>query len=115
MFRMPTGYFNYLDILGKSVRFHHGDGIMYRGGIGGVHIPLRKAIAQWNKARRVDLDVMGHWHTRETSKDYVINGSLIGYNEYAQGIKADFERPQQSFFIIHPRYGKTAEFPIILE
>ena len=114
-FKLPTGYFNYLPILNKVIRFHHGDNIKYQGGVGGVHIPLRKAIAQWNKAKKADLDVMGHWHTRETSRDYVINGSLIGYNEYAEKIKADFEPPQQSFFLIHPRFGKTAEFPIVLE
>lgn len=114
-FKLPTGYFNYLTVLNKKIRFHHGDGIRYMGGVGGIHIPLRKAIAQWNKSNRVDLDVMGHWHTRETSRDYVLNGSLIGFNEYAERIKADFEPPQQSFFIIHPKFGKTAEFPIILE
>jgi len=114
-FKLPTGYFNYLTILNKAVRFHHGDGIRYAGGTGGVHIPLRRAIAQWNKARHVDLDILGHWHTREPSRDYVINGSLIGFNEYAERIKADFEPPQQSFFIIHPKFGKTAEFPIVLE
>lgn len=114
-FKLPTGYFNYLNIVGKKVRFHHGDGINYHGGVGGIHIPLRKAIAQWNKATPVDLDVLGHWHTRETSRNYVINGSLIGFNEYAEKIKADFEPPTQSFFILHPKYGKTAEFPIVLD
>lgn len=113
-FKLPTGYFNYMNIAGKRVRFHHGDGINYHGGVGGIHIPLRKAIAQWNKANPVDLDVLGHWHTRETSRNYVINGSLIGFNEYAEKIKADFEPPTQSFFILHPKYGKTAEFPIVL-
>jgi len=113
-FKLPTGYFNYLDIADKKVRFHHGDGINYHGGVGGIHIPLRKAIAQWNKANPVDLDVLGHWHTAEISRNYVINGSLIGFNEYAEKIKADFEPPQQTFFILHPKYGKTAQFPIVL-
>jgi len=114
-FKLPDGYFNRLTVYNKVIRFHHGDGIRYHGGVGGIHIPLRKAIAQWNKAQHADLDVLGHWHTREASKDYVINGSLIGYNEYAERIKADYERPQQAFFILHPKFGKTAEFPIILE
>jgi len=113
-FILPEGMFNWLDVYGFGIRFSHGDGIRYMGGVGGVHIPLRKAIAQWNKAMRADLDCMGHWHTRESSKDYCINGSLIGYNQYAMRIKADYEKPQQSFFIMHPKYGKTAEFPMIL-
>ena len=114
-FILPEGMFNWLDVYGFRIRFSHGDGIKYMGGVGGVHIPLRKAIAQWNKAMRADLDCMGHWHTRESSKDYCINGSLIGYNQYAMRIKADYEKPQQSFFIMHPKYGKTAEFPMVLE
>jgi hypothetical protein len=42
-------------------------------------------------------------------------GSLIGFNEYAIKIKARFQKPSQAFEIIHPRYGATARFPIVLE
>jgi len=113
-FKLPEGYFNWLTVFGKDIRFHHGNRISYRGGIGGVHIPLRKAIAQWNKARHADLDVLGHWHTRETSRDYVINSSVIGYSEFSEFIKADYAPPEQAFFLIHPKFGKTGEFPIVL-
>jgi transposase-like protein len=113
-FKLPQGYFNWLTVFDKKLRFHHGERIGYHGGVGGIHIPLRKAIAQWNKAQHADLDILAHWHTRETSRDYVINGSVIGYSEFAEYIKADYEPPQQSFFILHPKFGKTAEFPIVL-
>lgn len=114
-FKMPEGYFNWIKVFGRDIRIHHGDGIRYMGGVGGIHIPLRKAIAQWNKAKHADLDIMAHWHTRENSRDYTLNGSLIGYSEYSQRLKTDFEPPAQSFFILHHKYGKTAEFPIVLE
>lgn len=114
-FLLPKGYFNWINVYGREIRIHHGNEIRYQGGVGGIHIPLRKAIAQWNKARRADLDILGHWHTREVSRDYVMNGSLVGYSEFSQAIKADFEPPSQSFFIIHPKYGKTAEFQIVLD
>jgi len=114
-FKPPTGYFNWLNILGRPVRFHHGDAVHYQGGVGGVHIPLRKAIAQWNKKNAAVLDVMGHWHAREMSRDYVINGCLIGYNEFAEQIKADFETARQSIFLLHSRFGKTGEYPIVVE
>jgi hypothetical protein len=114
-FKLPEGYFNWITVFDNDIRFHHGNGIRYGGGVGGIHIPLRKAIAQWNKARKADLDIMGHWHTRETSSSYVLNSSVIGYNEFAQHIKADYQPPEQAFFIIHPEFGKTAEFPIVLD
>ena len=114
-FKLPEGYFNWLTVYNKDIRCHHGNRIRYGGGVGGIHIPLRKAIAQWNKTRHADLDLLGHWHTREPSRDYVINGSVIGYNEFAEFIKADYAPPEQAFFLMHPKFGKTAEFPINLK
>ncbi len=113
-FQLPTGYFNYLTVYGNKIRCHHGDNVRFQGGVGGIHIPLNKAISQWNKAKHADLDLLGHWHSRKIERGYVINGSVVGYSEYAQSIKADFEPPAQCFFIMHPKYGKTAEFSIVL-
>jgi len=113
-FKLPGGYFNWLEIYGRRVRFHHGDGIDYRGGVGGIHIPLHKAIAKWNEANRADLDVMGHWHSSKDDRNYVINGSVIGYNEYAESKKCDYEEPKQTMLLMHPRYGKTGVFNLVL-
>ena len=113
-FILPDGYFVTLNVYDKLVRFHHGDGIMYQGGVGGIHIPLRKAISQWNKAMPVYLDVLGHWHSRQSAKDYVVNGSLIGYSPLSIAFKSDFEPPCQTFFLMHPTYGKTIECPILV-
>lgn len=112
IFRVADGYFSYLEVYNMTIRFHHGDGIRYNGGVGGVHIPLNKAIAQWNKFNHADLDVLGHWHCRMSGSDYVVNGSVVGYNAYSIRIKADFQPPCQSFFLIHPNKGKTVEAPI---
>jgi len=114
-FQLTRGYFNYLDIYGRTLRFHHGDNVRYQGGVGGLTIPLNKAIAKWNEANPVYLDVLGHWHQRLSSKNSIVNGSVIGYNAYAESIKASFEKPQQTFFLMHPKWGKTVEAPIWLE
>ena len=111
-FKLSRGYFNYLDVYGYTLRFHHGNYVRYAGGVGGLTIPLNKAIAQWNQARPADLDIFAHWHQRMSGKNYVGNGSIIGYGPYALSIKASFEKPQQSFFLMHPRWGKTVEAPI---
>jgi hypothetical protein len=114
-FVISTGYHSYLDIYGTKVRFHHGHSIRYAGGVGGIYIPVNKAIAQWNKARKADLDVFGHFHQMRDGGNFICNGSLIGYNTFALSIKADYEPPRQALFMIDSKRGKTFVVPIILE
>ena len=64
--------------------------------------------------KHADLTVFGHFHQSVSHKDFVCNGSLIGYNAYAERIKAEYEAPQQSFFLIDREHGKTIEAPIFL-
>ena len=108
------GYLSYLQVYNMILRFHHGHCVRYGGGVGGIHVPLNKAIAQWDKFKRSDLDILGHWHQRQSTNKYVINGSLIGYNAYALSIKAEFQKPCQTFFLLHPNKGKTVEAPILV-
>jgi hypothetical protein len=108
-------YHTYLDVYGKTFRFHHGDSVRYQGGIGGLTIPLEKAIASWNKARVADLDIFGHWHTSQQNPKWISNGSLIGYNAYALSIKAGFELPQQTYFLFDKKRGRTGTWPVFLE
>lgn len=89
------------------VRFHHGDGIQYNGGVGGVHIPLNKAIAQWNTVQTADLDVLGHWHQLMDTGRAIVNGSVVGYGAYSLLVKAGYEPPRQAFAVIDRNRGKT--------
>ncbi|MFA5124809.1 MAG: hypothetical protein WC473_03225 [Patescibacteria group bacterium] len=114
-FIIPESYLAYVQVYDQVLRFHHGDGIKYHGGVGGITIPLNKAIAQWNKAKHANLDVIGHWHQLRDGGNYVCNGSMIGYNAYALSIKADFEKPRQAFFLMDRDRGKTINGPIFLE
>jgi hypothetical protein len=115
-FLIAKGYHSYLDVSGFRVRFHHGHNLKYNGGVGGIFIPTRKAIAQWNKARPVDLDCFGHFHQLLYGGNFVCNGSLIGYNAYALSIKADYEKPKQAFFLInHVRKEVTDFSPVWLD
>ncbi len=110
------GYHNTQRIMGRLTRFHHGDGLRYQGGVGGLTIPTNKAIAQWNKVRTVDFDFFGHWHTYLWNyPTWVSNGSLIGYSPFAVEIKADFQHPTQTFAVIDNRYGMTQSLPIFVE
>lgn len=111
-FLIPRGYHSFVDVLGTRIRFHHGHNLKYGGGVGGLTIPVNKAIAQWNKTGWADLDVFGHWHQRLDGGNFIANGSMIGFNAYAVSIKAGFEKPSQTFFLINKERGKTAVWPI---
>jgi hypothetical protein len=92
----------------------HGHNIRFAGGVGGVYIPINKAINQWNKLRHAYLDILGHFHTFRDGGNFIVNGSLCGYNAFAISIKADFEEPRQCFMLIDKKRGKTIVAPILL-
>lgn len=111
---VETSYHTYVDVFGMTLRFHHGHNIRYFGGIGGLTIPCNKAIAQWNNAKKADIDLFGHFHSAFDGGIFLCNGSLIGYNAYAVSIKAPYEKPKQMMFLIDNKRGKTIVAPIIL-
>lgn len=110
--QIGEGYHNWLDIEGHACRFHHGDAIKYQGGVGGITIPVNKAVAQWNKSRRAAYDFFGHWHTWTHDWRWVCNGSLIGYGPYSVTIKADYQPPVQTFAVIDAEHGLTRALPV---
>lgn len=115
-FIIPKSYHSYVDIEGFIIRFHHGHSIRYNGGVGGIYIGVNKAIAQWNKVKRADLDAFAHFHQLRDGGNFICNGSVIGWNQFANFIKADFEKPKQAFFLVdHKRKEKTLTAQVFLE
>lgn len=112
-FIIPEGIHSYVNVYDLTLRFHHGHAIKYGGGVGGITIPVNKAIAQWDQACQADIDVFGHFHQMTIHNKFVCNGSMIGYNGFAMAIKAAFERPQQALFLLDKKRGKTAHWPIL--
>jgi len=116
-FLISDGGISYLKIFDKTVRLMHGHSFKSGGGVGGITIPIRKGIMQLNKSKWADLTIMGHFHQMIIMADLIVNGSLIGWNTFAEFIKADFEPPQQVFFVMHKHGGgtKTLMSPIWLD
>jgi hypothetical protein len=113
-FIIPEGYHSYVDVYGYTIRFHHGHAVKYGGGVGGIFIPTYKKIAQWQKGRPASLDCFGHFHQMKDGGNFLVNGSLIGYNAYALSIGADFDTPKQTLFLVDKRRGRTCTWPILL-
>lgn len=114
-FVIPEGMHSYLRVYDKTLRFYHGHGIKYGGGVGGIYIPTNKKIAQYNKAVRADLDIFGHFHQLRDGGNFICNGSMIGMNSFALAIGADYEPPKQTLFLIDKARGRTCLWPIVFD
>jgi len=113
-FEVATGYHNIVDIQGSRVRFHHGDGVRYQGGVGGISIPVNKAIGQWNKSTKCDYDVFAHWHQYLDHWNWTSSGCLVGYDPFALSIKAEFQEPTQTFLVFDSERRKVMSLPIFV-
>ena len=102
--KVERGHKNYLDVQGHLVRFTHGDGFKYHGGIMGPLAPIRRKIASWDKGRRADLDVGGHLHTHMKDSKVVINNSLIGPGPYGDLVDGDLMPPSQTLIVLDKAY-----------
>lgn len=103
---------------GHRVCITHGDQATGGGGIGGIWPPLMRLDAR-KRARAnavnqgYDLLVMGHWHQLVFGPQFIVNGSLKGYDEYAYTSNFGFEPPQQALWLMTPEHGKTWTAPIL--
>lgn len=113
--QITKGAFNYVKIYDWSVRFTHGDLVRYSGGVGGIGVPMIKAVHRWNASRHADLTVMGHFHQRQDFGHILVNGSLIGMSAYSEAMGFAYEPPEQLFFLMDAERGKTDVAPIWVE
>lgn len=111
-FILPTSSFTFYEVYGRTIRFTHGDTFRFGGGVGGITIPMMKALAKWESVRHASLTCLGHWHQRICLPDVMVNGSLIGFNSYALDIAARFEAPSQSMRILEPRRFCSTDIPL---
>ncbi len=98
----------YLPVFEYPIRFMHGDDVSYGGGVGGITIPMRRAIADWDKTKRAYCSMFGHFHTAVDIGNAIGNGSLIGANAYGVRIHAAYEPPRQQFVLIDQKRGKSS-------
>lgn len=102
----------YVHVYDFDLHFHHGDSLKYQGGVGGLGIPLLKAIAAWDEVRRAHYHHVGHWHQLRDYGRALVNGSIIGYGPYSAWIRAPFEDPAQLLYLLDSKRGKCHSTPI---
>lgn len=114
---LENSYMSYVQVYDKTIRFCHGHlGWRYNDGLGGVHGPLWKVISQkWDKQKKADLTVCGHYHTltpAALARPYIVNGSTIGVTPY--GMSFGYEEPAQMYFLVHDKFGIVNQRPLFV-
>lgn len=119
-FYIPDGPDALFRIYGHRYLLTHGD--QFRGGDG--QIGAIGPITRGNKRKlarnsQIDLDydtmLLGHWHQYMPLHRSIVNGSLKGYDEYANANNFEFEPPIQALWMTHHRKGIIHHMPIYLE
>lgn len=115
-FKIEQSELAYLTVYDKILRFFHGHQIRFQGGIGGLTVPLYKAIHRWNANIKAYYNFMCDKHTYSTpTPDCQVNGSLKGYDTFAVSHGFSFQPPLQSFTLLDSKRGITIKAPIFCE
>jgi hypothetical protein len=116
VFKIDQSELSYLTIYGKVLRFFHGWQIKSSGGIGGIGIPLYKKIHRWNNNKPAYYNFMCDKHVYSLpTPDCQLNGSLKGFDAFAESHGFSFQPPIQSFTLLDSDYGITIKAPIFCE
>jgi transposase-like protein len=109
-----------VNVYGTTFLLSHGDSFRSAGGVGGLYPALLKWLLRRKdlysqKGTPFDYALIGHWHQLLWGRDFVVNGSLKGYDEYAKDGGFGFERPQQALFIVSPENGIVQRMPVFAD
>lgn len=113
-FLIPKSFMYEMEAYGKKITFSHGDHFQYRGGVGGVTIPMKGWSNRMQDGAPADKRYLAHWHTWTPGKE-TINGSAVGYNAFAMEKGFAPEPPLSHFELLdRNRNMFTVKLPIIL-
>jgi hypothetical protein len=111
---LPTAWFQVVDRLGVRFVLNHGDdtkswmGIPYYG--------VQRARGRYSQVLGMSFDYMciGHHHTPYADDGVMMNGSMVGANEYGLKELVVSNLPSQKLFLLHPEKGVTFKWDIRL-
>lgn len=101
-----------IPVYDKTIRLTHGDQVTGGGGIGGIWPPIMRLIARKRQREHFDYLAFGHWHQIVFGQEFIGNGSLKGYDEYAYGQNFSYEPPAQALWLMAPERGRTWMTPV---
>jgi hypothetical protein len=99
-------------ILDTRIITSHGDECKGGSGIAGMLSPQLIAFSRMKKTYEFDQWWFGHWHNLAAYRGMRCNGTGKGFDEFASLMNFDYQPPLQDFFLVAPRVGVTASWPI---
>lgn len=121
-FQMSAAKDQVTPIFGWNLLSTHGDKMGTGGGQGfaGPFLPIvrggKKVMAQYaSRGQQIHYMLHGHYHTSGNPGNILSNGSVPGYSEFGDDLRAAVEPPQQNLFLMHSRWGMRERMPIQLE
>jgi transposase-like protein len=114
--QVPQSDIGYYQAGDKMFRYWHSHQVGFQGGVGGLTIPMNKKVMYYDKSIKANWNLCSHWHTFSMpTKNVSVNGSLCGWDSYAQSCGFEFEPPIQAFQLLDKKRGFTGRFPIHCE
>lgn len=122
-FFVPEETDAHFSVYGHRFLLTHGDSLGVRGGDGiiGSLGPIKRGTFKVSNSeaqigRDFDTIIMGHWHQYITLPGLIVNNSLKGYDEFCRlALRAEYSRPSQALWFVHPSHGITAHWQVYLE
>ena len=109
-------------VLGWPVLQTHGDQMGSGGGQGfaGPDLPIVRGskkiqLSAGAIGEQYHLILSAHYHTSSNPGSTLANGSIVGYPEYIQTLRAAPDVPRQWLGLIHEKWGLRERMPIALE
>ena len=120
-FTNHRSFWSLTEVQGHHLLNLHGDNIRGWGGIPlyGVNRAVANLSALLSSQRRTfDVVNLGHFHQtallERVDCDVVLNGSMIGGNEFSYGALFTGSKPRQVIYGMHPERGRTWQYALDL-
>jgi hypothetical protein len=108
-------------VYGRTILTTHGDRMGTGGGMGfaGPELPILRGahkvrLQSFSAGMDCDLILSGHYHTSTNLRGVLANGSVPGYSEYGNGLRAALEPPQQWMARFSMAWGLCDRMPVQL-
>ncbi len=115
-FKVEKSELSYLNVYDRVLRFFHGHQVKFKGGVGGLTVPLFKQLLRWDQNMPAYYNFMCDKHCYSIpTPNCQLNGALKGFDAFAVSHGFSYQPPLQSFTLLDSKRGITVKAPIFCE